>query len=348
MGAAGTIQGMLCDGYDDEDWYEFTLPAYHGLWARLDWTEDEGTEHLMFYQYMDLGYASTLSTSTSTYFNPHAVSSNESYSFTSNLASESTVWLRVVVSSLPDDVEHNYTIEWSIYNASIEPVESVYQDDAGLGVDAHDSSYSAIGASVIPSVNNTLTGYGHDSWDMYDMYEIYIPQNYALMVDLSFPEQNNLNLFLRYQGTYGLSTVQTSYYDNPESVSATYQYGGQSLYIVVMTDRGSGEYTLDITMITPANEPGANPDDCGSGTDASDNLYTNPGGNTWLNGSTQIDANGDADDVGGTCTGWISDNWDERDYYNVLVPAGKYLEWNITWTSSASVYTYMYLSLIHI
>jgi hypothetical protein len=43
MGDAGTIQGMLCDGYDDEDWYEFTLPAYHGLWARLDWTEDEGT-----------------------------------------------------------------------------------------------------------------------------------------------------------------------------------------------------------------------------------------------------------------------------------------------------------------
>ena len=38
------------DGYDDEDWYEFTLPAYHGLWARLDWSEDEGTEHLMFYQ----------------------------------------------------------------------------------------------------------------------------------------------------------------------------------------------------------------------------------------------------------------------------------------------------------
>ena len=64
MGLAGTIQGMLCDGYDDEDWYEFTLPAYHGLWARLDWSEDEGTEHLWFYQYMDLGYASTLSSST--------------------------------------------------------------------------------------------------------------------------------------------------------------------------------------------------------------------------------------------------------------------------------------------
>ena len=342
MGFDGTIQGMLCDGYDDEDWYEFNLPAYHGLWARLDWTEDEGTEHLYFYQYMDLGYASTLSSSTSTYFNPHAVSSNESYTFNANLASASTIWLRVMVQSLPDDVEHNYTIEWSIYNASVEPVESVYQNDAGLGIDAHDSSYSATGASVIPSMNNSLTGYGHDSWDMYDMYEIYIPQNYALMVDLSFPVQNDLELFLRYQGTWGLSTISSSYNYNPETASATYSYGGQSIYIIVQTDRGSGEYTLDITMITPANEPGANPDDCGTGVDASDNLYTNPGGNTWLNGSTQIDANGDANDTGGVCTGWISDLWDERDYYNVLVPAGKYLSWNVTWTSSSYVYTYIY------
>ena len=342
MGLEGTIQGMLCDGYDDEDWYEFTLPAYHGLWARLDWSEDEGTEHLWFYQYMDLGYASTLSSSTNSYFNPQAVSSNESYTFNANLASESTVWLRVVVSSLPEDVEHNYTIEWSIYNASIEPVESVYQNDAGLGIDAHDSSYSATGATVIPSMNNSLTGYGHDSWDMYDMYEIYIPNNYALMVELNFPIQNDLELFIRYQGTWGLSTVSSSYNDNPETGAATYSYGGQSLFIIVQTDRGSGEYTLDITMITPANEPGANPDDCGTGVDASDNIYTNPGGNTWLNGSTQIDANGDVDDVGGTCTAWISDQWDERDYYNVLVPPGKYLEWNVTWSSSASVYTYVY------
>ena len=249
MGLAGTIQGMLCDGYDDEDWYEFTLPAYHGLWARLDWSEDEGTEHLWFYQYMDLGYSSTLSSSTNSYFNPQAVSSNESYTFNANLASESTVWLRVVVSSLPEDVEHNYTIEWSIYNASIEPVESVYQNDAGLGIDAHDSSYSATGATVIPSMNNSLTGYGHDSWDMYDMYEIYIPNNYALMVELNFPIQNDLELFIRYQGTWGLSTVSSSYNDNPETGAATYSYGGQSLFIIVQTDRGSGEYT-DITMIT--------------------------------------------------------------------------------------------------
>ena len=34
--------------------------------------------------------------------------------------------------------------------------------------------------------------------------------------------------------------------------------------------------------------------------------------------------------------------WDERDYYNVLVPPGKYLEWNVSFTSSDYVYTYVY------
>jgi len=343
MGLSGSIQGMACDGYDDEDWYMFVVPAYHGLWARLDWTEGADGENFYFYQYMDRGYATTLSSSTQ--FNPQAVSSNESYYWNAEITEESTIWLRVMVSSLPDDVEHNYTIEWSIFNATLEPAESVYQNDAGLGVDAHDSSFSRVGASVIPSMNNTLTGYGHDSWDMYDMYEIYIPQGYALMVDLTFPIQNDLELMIKYPSPYSTTSLYTacsSYNENPETCSAPYSYGGQSLFIVVTTDRGSGEYTLDITMITPANEPGANPDDCGSGVDASDNLYTHPGGNTWLNSSTQIDANGDADDAGGTCTAWISDLWDERDYFNVLVPAGKYLSWNVTWDSPASVYTYIY------
>ncbi|MBL6883075.1 MAG: hypothetical protein ISR09_01605 [Candidatus Thalassarchaeum sp.] len=351
MGMSGTIQGMACDGYDDEDWYEFTVPAYHGLWARLDWTAGDDNENFYLYQYMDNnGAASTLSTSTS--FNPQAVASNESYTWNAAMTEESTLWLRVMVASLPDDVEHNYTLSWSIFNASIEPVESVYQNDAGLGVDAHDSSFSRVGANVIPSMNNTLTGYGHDSWDNYDMYEIYIPQGYALMVDLTFPIQNDLELQLKYPSPYSTTSLYTacsSYGDNPESCSAPYNYGGQPLFIVVTTDRGSGEYTLDITMITPANEPGANPDDCGTGVDASDNIYTHPGGNTWLNASTQIDANGDADDVGGTCTGWISDLWDERDYYNILVPSGKYLQMNVSWEPGSTpqyVYTYMYKCMI--
>jgi hypothetical protein len=345
MGTEGTIQGMLCDGYDEEDWYEFTVPAYHGLWARLDWNEGEDGENLNFYQYMDRGgYTSTLSSSVS--FNPEAVSSNESFYWNNEITQESTIWLRVMVSSLPEDVEHNYTIEWSIYNATIEPVESVYQNDAGLGVDAHDSSYSATGASVIPSMNASHTGYGHDSYDMYDMYEIYVPPNYALMVDLSFPEQNDLDLSVRYMpGTY-LSTICTSSINNPESCSADYNYAGNSIYIIVTTDRGSGEYTLDITMITPDNEPGSEYDDCGLVGDAGDSLFNSPGA-TFLTNSTAINATGHADDVGGSCTGWTDYTWDKYDYYHVYVPAGKYMWLNVTWDDpsqgpNSRLYTYMY------
>ena len=344
MGLAGSIQGMVCDGYDDEDWYEFTVPAYHGLWARLDWNEGADGENLYFYQYMDRGYATTLSSSTS--FNPQAVSSNESYWWNNEITQDSTVWLRVLVNSLPDDVEHNYTIEWSIYNATVEPAESVYQNDAGLGVDAHDSSYSAVGASVIPSMNASHTGYGHDSYDMYDMYEIYVPQNYAIQVSLSFPVQNDLELSLRYMpGTY-LSSICSSSLNNPEFCSADYSYGGQSVYIIVTTDRGSGDYTLDITMITPDNEPGSQYDDCGLDGDAGDSLFNSPGA-TFLTNSTAINATGHADDVGGTCTGWTDYTWDKYDYYHVYVPAGKFMWLNVTWDDpsqgpNSRLYTYMY------
>ena len=347
MGLSGTIQGMACDGYDDEDWYQFTVPAYHGLWARLDWTAGADGEDFSLYQYMDRGYPYTLSSST--IFNPEVVASNESYYWNVDIAQESTVWLRIMVSSLPDDVEHNYTLTWSVFNATIEPVESVYQNDAGLGIDAHDSAFSSAGASVIPSMNNTLTGYGHDSWDQYDMYEIYIPDGYALMVDLTFPEENDLELMIKYPSPYSATSLYTacsSYNNNPESCSVDYSYGGQPLWIVVTTDRGSGEYTMDITMITIYNQPGSSYDDCGMDGDAGDSLFNSPGA-TMLTTSTAINATGHSDDVGGTCTGWTDYTWDKYDYYHVYVPAGKYMWLNVTWDDASQgansrLYSYMY------
>ena len=41
---------------------------------------------------------------------------------------------------------------------------------------------------------------------------------------------------------------------------------------------------------------------------------------------------GDADDAGGSCTAWLDRDWDNFDYYAVLVPAGKYMQFNVTWT----------------
>ncbi|SVC59477.1 uncharacterized protein METZ01_LOCUS312331, partial [marine metagenome] len=118
------------------------------------------------------------------------------------------------------------------------------------------------------------------------------------------------------------------------------------MYIIIQNDIGAGEYTMEITMVTDDNDPDP-ANDCGMGVDAHDSIYSaNWADYTWLNNSNQIDANGDADDVGGICTGWLSSAgaWDSNDYYNILVPSGKYLSMNVTWNQvgTGTIFTYMY------
>ena len=344
-----TITGMVCAGYDPEDWYAITVPADYGVWARLDWNPTDGgatNSHFWFYMYMDIGYQSYVYGSTSTYRNPHALSTNNSYTWNSRLGEESVAVLKVQPWTIPMDWEMNYTLTFSIYDQSQEPPQSTNPNDAGLGQDAGDSTqgYDALG---IQSMNQTFTGWAHDSWDRYDHYELYIPENYALSVTLTFPEENWLYLYLlthQPPSTYLYSRCYSSYGEvqGQLSCSLMYAYGGGSAFIRVYNTMGGGPYEITMTMITPDNEPGAPHDDCGTGVDASDYVYLPPP-NTWLNDSTQIDANGDANDTGGICTGWNDKVWDTNDYYNILVPAGKYLQMNASWTPQGTQYLYTYM-----
>ena len=342
LGSSGTFTGMACKDYDDNDWYAFDLQPYEGMWARLDWPKETGEETMYFYQYFSppiYGYQYTASSSTSTYFQTHAVSTNESFYFTSSTyaAYSRTVWLNVRVNDLPDDYELNYTVEFSIYNQSAftEPT----QDDAGSGGDAGDST-SGYDATTIVSMNNTYSGWGHDYLDRYDYYKIYVPENYGLTLTLSFPVQDDYELYTYYQHpVYGyLYSIAggSSYNYNPEVVNINFGYGGQDIFIRVYADRGGGNYDLDVVMLTADNAPGSNQDDCGIGIDAADSLWTMPEEDTWMNGSTAIDANGDANDTGGSCTGWVSYVWDKMDVYKILVPAGKYIMVNISTPQSPS------------
>ena len=348
----GTLTGMVCDGYDNYDYYLIDVPANYGVWARLDWGPDDGGggsiygyNHLWFYMYTSSG--SYIYGSTSSYRNPHAVSSNNSYSWNAQISSASQAVLYVRAYDLPEDFELNYTIQYSIYDQTAEPTQSSNPNDAGSGLDAGDSTYGTDALPIL-SMNQSITGWNHDSWDRYDYYKIYVPDNYALMVNLTYPEQNWNYLGIYYVSPSGAYLYSACYMSSGQvqgelKCSVGYSYGNQDLYIRVYDSVGSGDYTLDITMVTPDNEPGAPHDDCGTGVDASDNIYTNPGGNTWLNDSTQIDANGDANDTAGVCTGWLSDQWDERDYYNILVPPGKYLQMNVTWEPQGTQYLYAYM-----
>ena len=345
-----SFTGTICAAYDNEDWFMLTVPANYGVWAKLDWSKTDGAatnNHLWFYLYMDIGYSypSYVYGSTSTLRNPHAVSANNSYLWNANSGTETNAVIKVQQNLAPMDWELNYTVTFSIYDKTIEPDYISNPNDFGTGQDGGDLTNMA-DALGIQSMNQTATGWAHDSWDRYDNYELYLPQGYAMQVDLTFPAENWLYLYIYYMqppsiypysACYGAGSIQGQL-----SCSIGYQYGGQTVFIRVYNNVGGGPYTVDMTMITPDNEPGAPHDDCGSGVDASDYIYMPPE-NTWLNDSTQIDANGDANDTGGICTGWLSINWDTNDYYNILVPPGKYLSMNASWTPQGTQYLYTYM-----
>ena len=150
---------------------------------------------------------------------------------------------------MTDDYESNYTVHFSVYNATVEPYQSMYQNDAGQAIDAGDSYASSLN---LTTMNQTFDGYGHDSWDMYDYYKVYVPTNYAMEVCVSFPAQNDvdLNLFSVHP-TYGYMVfVDSSYNDNPECTYAQYDDGNQDIWIRVHSDRGSGPYTVSIGLLT--------------------------------------------------------------------------------------------------
>ena len=130
----GTLTGMICDGFDDYDYYLLDVPAYHGAWARLDWNYDDGGggsiygyNHLWFYMYTSSG--SYIYGSTSTYRNPHALSTNNSYTWNNQLSSASQVVIQVRAYDIAEDFELNYTVQYSIYNQSVEHSQTSTPND---------------------------------------------------------------------------------------------------------------------------------------------------------------------------------------------------------------------------
>ena len=371
----GVFTGMLCKTYDDVDWYSFNVPAYHGMWAMLEWFENDtmeaggynGGTDISFGQYMYTATGSLYFVSSSYGHHPQAVATNQSYWWSADIGVDSEVLLRVgdLYSSgvtLPDDYEMNYTITFSIYNATVEPEESVNQNDAGTGMDAGDDAYYGTDATNISTMNQTFSGYLHDTWDMYDVYRIYLPCNYGMLASVSFPAQNNYDVGLYYvHPTYGnMYFIDSSYSDNPEEVAAMYEDGCQNIYLRIWSTRGSGPYEVTINMITPGLGPADNQDDCGMGGsvpfgDAANLVY--PGtwdGHTFTNESTQADLNpydenGSVRDYweGGVCTGWISETWDMYDMYSIAVPENHYInieyDMDLEGDGDANIYHTIYM-----
>jgi len=340
MTGTTTFGGMLCDDYDEEDWFKVTVPAYHGAYFMLSWDQTAFTDDLRMYLYVDRGfsYLSTVSSASSTAMDGSGVATtNESYLWTGASyglwGTPTEILINIDAYSLTTELEFNYTVEYSTYNQSGNYWDGPW-DDAGSGTDAGNSSSYVQNPVQLVSMNNTYTGYGHDDLDMYDQYEIFIPSSYTLRVQLDAPDGNDVDLYVKTGGAAGayMSTLESSTGYGDKDIWVQMGNGDQSMKIIVYTNIGGGSYELTVTMVTTDNDPDPS-DDCGIGMDAGDQLYPASWSDvTWLNGSTQIDANGDADDTGGSCTAWLDRDWDLMDYYAVLVPAGKYMQFNVTWT----------------
>lgn len=339
MTGTNTFTGMLCDTYDEEDWYTITIPAYHGAYVRLTWDQTVYTDDMRLYLYVDRGYfsPSTISSASSSALDGAAVATtNESYLWTGSFyglwGTPTDLLINVDTTGLTPDLEFNYTVEYSIYNQSGDYWGGPW-NDAGSGTDAGNSSSYITNPVQLVSMNNSYTGYGHDDLDMYDQYQIFVPTSYSLRVQLDAPDGNDVDLYLRTgSGSSYMTLIDSDTGYGDKDIWMEFGNDNQNVYIIVMTQVGGGAYDLIVTMVTTDNDPDP-ADDCGIGVDASDVMFPSFWSEmTWLNGSTQIDANGDADDAGGTCTAWIDREWDPQDHYAVLVPAGKYMVFNVTWT----------------
>ena len=339
MSATTSFGGMLCDAYDEEDWYSITVPAYHGAYVKLTWDQTVYTDDLRLWLQVDRGYfsPSSVSSATSTGMDGAAVATtNESSIWTASYAglwgTPTELLINVDTTSLTSDLEFNYTVEYSFYNQSGDYWSGPW-DDAGSGTDAGNSSSYITSPVQLVSMNNTYTGYGHDDLDTYDQYQIFVPPSYTMRVQLDAPAGNDVDLYVKTgSGTSYMSTLESSTGYGDKDIWIMPGNGDQNMYIIVMTQVGGGSYDLIVTMVTDDNDPDPS-NDCGIGMDASDVMFPGTWGEmTWLNGSTQIDANGDANDTGGSCTAWMDREWDNTDHYAVLVPAGKYMVFNVTWT----------------
>ncbi|SVC18945.1 uncharacterized protein METZ01_LOCUS271799, partial [marine metagenome] len=267
-----SFTGMLCQSLDSEDWYSVTVPAYHGAWVKFNWTEITSNDNLYMYLYMQSPtstYGSFVSSAYgATLPGLGAAATNESYTWNSALylPVESTLWIKVYVGSLQVYTEFNYTVEFKFHNQSGDYWDQ--WDDAGSGTDAGNSSYSVLNPLVLSSVNETYTSQGHDMKDRYDLYEIYVPTNYGLHINLDVGVYDDVWIYIK-KRTSPTSTsmtnivFDTSQFNPSKELYSHMSNGGQLQYIVIYYLTGGGTYTLDVEMMTEDNDP--NPqDDCGS------------------------------------------------------------------------------------
>jgi len=301
-----TVSGWISETWDNQDWYNISIPAGHGIYASM--TFPNGTSSNT---QLALIESSATFYINSDYSAPYGVTSNGT-----NVAGDS-VFIRIITpspgSSTGDEGYYNLTI--SLFSTSGQPGSS--QNDANSGGDAGDTLASALAINMTGN-QSTFTGWVDESWDSTDYYSVDIPANWTTWASLSWGNSSaDLDLYL-YSST-GSTIDSGAGFDNPEMASGnSSSVGGTTVYYRVYTYSGYDVYyNLTISLANLSNTPAYNQNDANSGGDAGDDF------------SDALNLTGN-----GTYFGWISDTSDNNDVYAVQIPSGHAIEASLSWNNS--------------
>ena len=308
-----TIQGWISDSWDNQDWYNITIPANTGIFASMEFPN--GTSYNTQLALIESSGSFYIDYE---YYSPYEVTSNGT-----NVAGTS-ILIRIITpspaSSTGDEGFYNLTI--SLFSTANQPGST--QDDAGSGSDAGDVLSSALSINTTGN-QSTFSGWADETWDENDYYSITVPTNWTSWASLSWVNSNNssadLDLYL-YDSQGNSIDSSASSFTNPEEVSGNASsIGGTTIYYRVLVYSGTAvDYNLTIGIGNLSDSPAFNQNDANSGGDAGDDFA----------GATGLPANNS------TYYGWISDSLDNYDIYSVPIPSGYAIEAELTWNNTAN------------
>jgi len=236
----GTYYGWISESLDTDDIYSVQIPSGYAIEVNLSWNNSANDFDLGLYD----GAQSMIDSSTSD--NPETVESG------STDVSNSTVYVLVQSSAgwWGTGGEGNYTLEITLVNQS--EVPGLNQNDAYTGGDAGDEYSNATPLVNATPVFSIWPGYVDSGSDEYDYYQVYVPVDHGITVELSpgYGQSNWLALALYDSAN---SQVDYDYYSNPQTVSTNgtgSNLGGSNVVIEVSAYNGGDQYNLSLWIFS--------------------------------------------------------------------------------------------------
>jgi len=187
---------------------------------------------------------------------------------------------------------------------------SVLANDAGSGSDAGGSTSSA---TYLPSNNSTYYGNLTQGSDTDDYYAVNMSWGTGIAVTINIPANSDFDLILLSSGGAQIDSSTNGTGQSDHVTSNGTNVGGTTVYIWVDQYLGSGQYTMQIQILSAGNGSGGVGDDAGSGQDA---------GGSMSNALPLSLSNGTSNTTNSTSFQGNLSSTNDDDWYSAYIPSG--------------------------